>query len=221
MSRNAFDQCAREIEEREEQRHMARAERMAAEGYADVTLKVVPQYVVRDPKQVLDIVGPSRHPDYFGTKIAEAMYDADNLGFYVHSLKEAEANARRLVACWNACAGMSTADLELIASLGGRLQAKAVGDNYRQQRDKYQEDAERWQKLCEAIDENKATATVDSSDGKLRSICLNSNDLTDAIDELTEDNALDFELEPPDDPRALAADHYRDTRRDDELTGDR
>lgn len=46
-----------------------------------------------------------------------------------------EANARRIVACVNACAGLSTVELELISVMGERVQAKCVSDGYKQQRD--------------------------------------------------------------------------------------
>lgn len=47
---------------------------------------------------------------------------------------EMRENARRIVACVNACAGLTTAELELSAALGERLQAKIVGSKYKQQR---------------------------------------------------------------------------------------
>ncbi len=52
------------------------------------------------------------------------LYDAEQI-----------ANARRIVACVNACAGLTTAELELAAIFGERLQAKLVGAKYKQQRD--------------------------------------------------------------------------------------
>lgn len=51
------------------------------------------------------------------------------------SINEQKANVRRIVACVNACAGLTTAELELAAIFGERLQAKLVGAKYKQQRD--------------------------------------------------------------------------------------
>lgn len=50
-------------------------------------------------------------------------------------LIDIESNASRIVACVNACAGLSTVELELVAAFGERLCAKCVSDKYKAQRD--------------------------------------------------------------------------------------
>ena len=61
---------------------------------------------------------------------------------YLSVPDEDVANARHIVACVNACAGLTTAELELAAAFGERLQAKLVGAKYKQQRDELLEHIE-------------------------------------------------------------------------------
>lgn len=65
----------------------------------------------------LEIVAPSQDPRYLVFSVAriEFSYEQKHKGFISTSKEEAEANARRLVACWNACEGMATDVLEKIA----------------------------------------------------------------------------------------------------------
>lgn len=50
----------------------------------------------------------------------EAQYSLDANGSWIAFVKEG-VDARRLAACWNACAGISTDELEEIARTGGML----------------------------------------------------------------------------------------------------
>lgn len=71
----------------------------------------------------IEIVAPSQDPRYLVFSVARIAfsYEQKHKGFISTSKEEAEANARRLVACWNACEGMETDELEEIARTGGML----------------------------------------------------------------------------------------------------
>lgn len=70
----------------------------------------------------LSIVAPSKDPRYLHFSIGMVNFSAEFTGLYPSDVEEAEANARRLVACWNACEGMATDELEEIA----RTKAEAI-----------------------------------------------------------------------------------------------
>lgn len=64
-----------------------------------------------------------------GRKIGGASDKAKDFAEYAHIIAtggskyhDAEANVRRLAACWNACEGVSTEGVELIADKGGMFQ---------------------------------------------------------------------------------------------------
>lgn len=56
---------------------------------------------------------------YYGSICSVTQRDAHPVHGGGISQAMAEANARRMVACWNACDGISTDDLERIAAIGG------------------------------------------------------------------------------------------------------
>lgn len=60
----------------------------------------------------LSIVAPSKDPRYLHFSIGMVNFSAEFTGLFSSDIEEAEANARRLVACWNACEGISTDNLE-------------------------------------------------------------------------------------------------------------
>ena len=66
----------------------------------------------------LSIVAPSKDPRYLHFSIGMVNFSAEFTGLYPSDVEEAEANARRLVACWNACEGMATDELEEITRTG-------------------------------------------------------------------------------------------------------
>lgn len=76
----------------------------------------------------LEIVAPSQDPRYLVFSVAriEFSYEQKHKGFISTSKEEAEANARRLVACWNACEGMATDALEQISRIGWIAGGKAI-----------------------------------------------------------------------------------------------
>ena len=86
----------------------------------------------------LEIVAPSQDPRYLVFSIArvEFSYEQKHKGFISTSKEEAEANARRLVACWNACEGIATDELEEIARTGGMLGPREDVAKIAEQRDK-------------------------------------------------------------------------------------
>ena len=75
----------------------------------------------------LELVAPSQDPRYLVFSVAriEFSYEQKHKGFISTSKEEAEANARRLVACWNACEGMATDVLEKI-TMTGWISGKAI-----------------------------------------------------------------------------------------------
>ena len=74
----------------------------------------------------LSIVAPSKDPRYLHFSIGMVNFSAEFTGLYPSDVEEAEANARRLVACWNACAGMATDVLEQISRTGWIAGGKAI-----------------------------------------------------------------------------------------------
>ena len=66
----------------------------------------------------LSIVAPSKDPRYLHFSIGMVNFSAEFIGLYPSDVEEAEANARRLVACWNACEGMETDALQQITRTG-------------------------------------------------------------------------------------------------------
>ena len=85
----------------------------------------------------LEIVAPSQDPRYLVFSVAriDFSYEQKHKGFISTSKEEAEANARRLVACWNACGGMATDELEEIAQTGGMLGPREDVAKIAEQRD--------------------------------------------------------------------------------------
>lgn len=76
-----------------------------------------------------------------GTKYTTDIY-ADRAGHAIartvnpQSAYEDEANARRLVACWNACDGMRLEDIEALSAIGNGVASLIVyGDDIKKQRD--------------------------------------------------------------------------------------
>ena len=84
----------------------------------------------------LSIVAPSKDPRYLHFSIGMVNFSAEFTGLYPSDVEEAEANARRLVACWNACEGMATDVLEEIARTGGMLGPREDVAKIAEQRDK-------------------------------------------------------------------------------------
>ena len=84
----------------------------------------------------LSIVAPSKAPRYLHFSIGMVNFSAEFTGLYPSDVEEAEANARRLVACWNACEGMTTDELEQIARIGGMLGPREDVAKIAEQRDK-------------------------------------------------------------------------------------
>ena len=84
----------------------------------------------------LSIVAPSKDPRYLHFSIGMVNFSAEFTGLYPSDVEEAEANARRLVACWNACEGMTTDELEEIAQTGGMLGPREDVAKIAEQRDK-------------------------------------------------------------------------------------
>ena len=74
----------------------------------------------------LSIVAPSKDPRYPHFSIGMVNFSAELTGLFSSDVKEAEANARRLVACWNACVGMETDALEQISRTGWIAGGKAI-----------------------------------------------------------------------------------------------
>ena len=89
----------------------------------------------------LEIVAPSQDPRYLVFSVAriEFSYEQKHKGFISTSKEEAEANARRLVACWNACEGIATDELEEIARTGGMLGPREDVAKIAEQRDELRE----------------------------------------------------------------------------------
>ena len=89
----------------------------------------------------LEIVAPSQDPRYLVFSVAriEFSYEQKHKGFISTSKEEAEANARRLVACWNACEGIATDELEEIARIGGMLGPREDVAKIAEQRDELRE----------------------------------------------------------------------------------
>ena len=83
----------------------------------------------------LSIVSPSKDPRYLHFSIGMVNFSAEFTGLYPSDVEEAEANARRLVACWNACEGMATDELEEIARTGGMLGPREDVAKIAEQRD--------------------------------------------------------------------------------------
>ena len=67
----------------------------------------------------LSITAPSKDPRYLHFSIGMVNFSAEFTGLFSSDVEEAESNARRLVACWNACEGIETDELEEIARTGG------------------------------------------------------------------------------------------------------
>ena len=84
----------------------------------------------------LSIVAQSKDPRYPHFSIGMVNFSAEFTGLYPSDVEEAEANARRLVACWNACEGMATDELEEIAQTGGMLGPREDVAKIAEQRDK-------------------------------------------------------------------------------------
>ena len=84
----------------------------------------------------LSIVAQSKDPRYLHFSIGMVNFSAEFTGLYPSDVEEAEANARRLVACWNACEGMATDELEEIARTGGMLGPREDVAKIAEQRDK-------------------------------------------------------------------------------------
>ena len=84
----------------------------------------------------LSIVAPSKDPRYLHFSIGMVNFSAEFTGLYPSDVEEAEANARRLVACWNACEGIATDELEEIARTGGMLGPREDVAKIAEQRDK-------------------------------------------------------------------------------------
>ena len=84
----------------------------------------------------LSIVAPSKDPRYLHFSIGMVNFSAEFTGLYPSDVEEAEANARRLVACWNACEGMAADELEEIARTGGMLGPREDVAKIAEQRDK-------------------------------------------------------------------------------------
>ena len=80
----------------------------------------------------LSIVSPSKDPRYLHFSIGMVNFSAEFTGLYPSDVEEAEANARRLVACWNACEGMATDALEKI-TMTGWISGKAIVSTGEQQ----------------------------------------------------------------------------------------
>lgn len=76
----------------------------------------------------LEIVAPPQDPRYLVFSIARVEFSSEqkHKGFISTSKEEAEANARRLVACWNACEGIATDELEDVARTGWVLGPRAI-----------------------------------------------------------------------------------------------
>ena len=87
----------------------------------------------------LSIVAPSKDPRYLHFSIGMVNFSAEFTGLYPSDVEEAEANARRLVACWNACEGMAADELEEIARTGGMLGPREDVAKIAEQRDKLRE----------------------------------------------------------------------------------
>ena len=79
------------------------------------------------------IVTDDGEPDYLDG--VEAQYSLDANGNWVAFVKNGE-DARRLAACWNACEGMATDELEEIARTGGMLGPREDVAKIAEQRDK-------------------------------------------------------------------------------------
>ncbi len=73
----------------------------------------------------LSIVAQSKDPRYPHFSIGMVNFSAELTGLYPSDVEEAEANARRLVACWNACEGIATDELEKI-TMTGWIPGKAI-----------------------------------------------------------------------------------------------
>ena len=84
----------------------------------------------------LSITAPSKDPRYLRFSIGMVNFCAEFTGLFSSDIEEAEANARRLVACWNACEGMATDELEEIARTGGMLGPREDVAKIAEQRDK-------------------------------------------------------------------------------------
>ena len=87
----------------------------------------------------LSIVAPSKDPRYLHFSIGMVNFSAEFTGLYPSDVEEAEANARRLVACWNACEGIATDELEEIARTGGMLGPREDVAKIAEQRDELRE----------------------------------------------------------------------------------
>ena len=87
----------------------------------------------------LSIVAPSKDPRYLHFSVGMVNFSAEFTGLYPSDVEEAEANARRLVACWNACEGIATDELEEIARTGGMLGPREDVAKIAEQRDELRE----------------------------------------------------------------------------------
>ena len=84
----------------------------------------------------LSITAPSKDPRYLHFSIGMVNFSAEFTGLFSSDVEEAESNARRLVACWNACEGIETDELEEIARTGGMLGPREDVAKIAEQRDK-------------------------------------------------------------------------------------
>ena len=84
----------------------------------------------------LSIVAPSKDQRYLHFSIGMVNFSAEFTGLYPSDVEEAEANARRLVACWNACEGIATDELEDVARTGWMLGPREDVAKIAEQRDK-------------------------------------------------------------------------------------
>ena len=83
----------------------------------------------------LSIVAPSKDPRYLHFSIGMVNFSAEFTGLYPSDVEEAEANARRLVACWNFCRDILTEELEEMTITGGVLGPRADVARIAEQRD--------------------------------------------------------------------------------------